>query len=164
MLTWGEFAEADPYLAQKGEAQIFQHGVGLAFLATVRSDGAPRVHPVCPVLSDSRLYVLVIPGSPKRWDLVRDGRYALQSFPQPRPDSDEFFIAGRANLVHDPREFATVFADATHQASRDEILFELRIDRAMHTAWEGFGTAEIHPAHTKWPRSDRGKRRGRRGG
>jgi len=29
-------------------------------------------------------------------------------------------------------------------------LFELEIDRAMHTRWEGFGTAEYHPIHAQW--------------
>jgi hypothetical protein len=29
-------------------------------------------------------------------DGVRDGRYALQSFPQPEPGRDEFDVAGKA--------------------------------------------------------------------
>lgn len=45
MATWHEFAQAAPDLAQAGQEQIFQYGVGLAFLATVRSDGGPRLHP-----------------------------------------------------------------------------------------------------------------------
>jgi len=71
MATWNEFAQAAPAMAQAGEGQIFQYGVGLAFLATVRSDGGPRLHPVCPVLSQARLYVLILPDSPKRLDLER---------------------------------------------------------------------------------------------
>jgi hypothetical protein len=71
-------------------ARLFQFNVGLAFLATVRSDGAPRLHPVCPVLSNDRLFVLITPASPKRQDLLRDGRYALQSFPEPKPGSAEY--------------------------------------------------------------------------
>src|SRR5205814_2633966 len=55
--------------------QFYQFGIGLAFLATVRTDGAPRVHPVCPVISDAGLHVLIVAG-PKRQDLRRDGRYA----------------------------------------------------------------------------------------
>lgn len=150
MLTWNQFAASNPALAKAGEELIFQHGVGLAFLATVRKDGAPRLHPVCPVLSNSRLYVFILPDSPKRWDLHRDGRYALQSFPEPRPDSDEYYISGRAEAVDETGEFESVFADAEHPASRDEILFELLVDRAMHTQWEGFGTADYRPVHSKW--------------
>ena len=102
MVPWHEFVAAAPELAATGEGLLFQFGVGLAFLATVRKDGGPRLHPVCPVLSHGRLYVLTIPTSPKQQDLRRDGRYALQTFPQPKPDSAEFYITGRADLIEDP--------------------------------------------------------------
>ena len=154
MTSWNEFAQAAPDLAQAGEAQIFQYGVGLAFLATVRSDGAPRLHPVCPVLSQDRLYVLILPDSPKRQDLERDGRYALQAFPQPKPDSDEFYLTGTSRRIDDPEIYAQVFADAEHKASPDEVLFELEVGRAMHTRWEGFGTPEFHSVHASWMAED----------
>lgn len=150
MVTWKQFQEASSDLAQKGEEQLFQHGVGLAFLATVREDGAPRLHPVCPILSEGHLYVLILPDSPKRTDLERDGRYALQAFPQARPDSDEFYLAGRARRIRDSDRFSKVLVDAKHPASPEEILFELEIERAMHTQWKEFGTPEYHSVHTKW--------------
>jgi hypothetical protein len=155
MITWKQFSATRPSLAGNGKGLLFQYGVGLAFLATVRADGAPRLHPICPVLSDSHLYVLILPDSPKRWDLHRDGRYALQSFPQARPDSDEFYLSGKAEWVEDPTLFASVFADAKHHASEDEILFELLLDRALHTTWEGFGTPDHRPVRTKWTWGER---------
>jgi len=154
MVTWKEFAQADPALAEAGCNQLFQYEVGLAFLATVKSDGSPRLHPVCPVLSDSRLYILVSPTSPKRWDLQRDGRYALQAFPQDRPDSDEFYLTGIAKLVDNLELKNAVLADAKHHTSPDEILFELLIEQAMQTTWEGFGTPEYHSKHTVWKAQD----------
>ena len=150
MVSWYEFTQSAPALAQIGEELIFQYGVGLAFLATVRGDGGPRLHPVCPVLSQARLYVLILPDSPKRQDLERDGRYAMQAFPQPKPDSDEFYLTGSARRIDDAEIYAQVFADAQHKASLDEILFELEVGRAMHTRWEGFGTPEFHPVHNSW--------------
>ena len=69
MLTWGQFAAARPDLAATGRSLYYQVGVGLGFLATVRADGAPRVHPVCPLLVDDGLYLFLIP-SPKRADLA----------------------------------------------------------------------------------------------
>jgi hypothetical protein len=150
MVTWNEFAEAAPDLAQKGEVQLFQYEVGLAFLATVRQDGAPRLHPVCPVLSDGHLYVLILPESPKRNDLERDGRYALQAFPQAKPDSDEFYLSGQAIRIEDEGRHSQVLSDAKHRANPNEILFELMVERAMHTYWEGFGTPDYHSIHTKW--------------
>src|SRR6266851_9303503 len=108
MVKWKEFSAAEPDLAEIGRSLLYQFKVGLAFLATVRQDGAPRLHPVCPVLSDGRLFVLITPTSPKRYDLLRDGKYALQTFPQPKPGSDEFYIAGRAELVEDSAIRASV--------------------------------------------------------
>ena len=150
MVSWKDFSEASPDLARLGQEQLFQYGVGLAFLATVRKDGAPRLHPVCPVISQDRLYILIIPESPKRSDLERDARYALQAFPQAKPDSDEFYLSGKAKRIDDEGIFSSVIKDAKHHASSDEILFELEIDRAMHTRWEGFGTPEYHSIHEKW--------------
>lgn len=150
MVTWKQFSELSPDLAQLGQEQLFQYGVGLAFLATVRADGAPRLHPVCPVISQEKLYVLILPESPKRGDLERDGRYALQAFPQAKPDSDEFYLTGTATRIVDHEEFSRVLEDAKHPANPDEILFELEIDRAMHTRWEGFGTPDYHSVHETW--------------
>jgi len=143
MVTWKEFAAAEPDLAETGRSLLFQFKVGLAFLATVRRDGAPRLHPVCPVLSDDRLFVLITPHSPKRADLLQDGRYALQSFPQPKAGSDEFFIAGRAVLVDDSTARADILRDAAHMAAASETAFELLIDRVMHTRWEHVLTPQM---------------------
>src|SRR5438309_9391841 len=109
MVTWKEFATAEPDLADIGQALLFQFQVGLAFLATVRKDGGPRLHPVCPVLSNDGLYVLITPTSPKRYDLLRDSRFALQTFPQPKPGSDEFYIEGKAQLLENPATRVAVF-------------------------------------------------------
>jgi pyridoxamine 5'-phosphate oxidase-like protein len=150
MVPWREFAAAAPDLAQAGRSLLNQFGVGLAFLATVRKDGAPRLHPVCPVLSEDRLFVLITPESPKRHDLLRDGRYALQTFPQPRPGSDEFYITGRALVVDDPATRSAVFRDAKHMANALETAFELSIDRVMHTRWEHVLTPAMRSVHRTW--------------
>jgi hypothetical protein len=150
MVTWNEFAAAAPDLAETGRSLLNQFGVGLAFLATVRGDGAPRLHPVCPVLSADRLFVLITPTSPKGHDLLRDGRYALQTFPQPKPGSDEFYVAGRAIPVDDPEMRAAVLGDARHMADASETLFELLIERIMHTRWEHVLTPQMRPIQQKW--------------
>jgi hypothetical protein len=121
MVTWKEFAD----FADIGRSLLFQFKVGLAFLATVRRDGAPRLHPVCPVLSNDGLFVLITASSPKRQDLMQDGRYALQTFPQPKAGSDEFSIAGKAVLVDDSAARAAILRDARHMADASEMVFEL---------------------------------------
>jgi Pyridoxamine 5'-phosphate oxidase len=155
IVTWKELAAAAPELAGAGRALLAQFGVGLAFLATVRMDGAPRLHPVCPVLSDDRLFVLITLGSPKRHDLLRDGRYALQTFPQPRAGSEEFYLAGVAHLVDDAASRDAGLRDARQQADAAEVLFELAIDRAMHTRWENVLTPQMRSFQQTW-RAPRG--------
>ena len=150
MVTWQAFAEAAPTLARTGRELLMQFGVGLAFLATVRRDGGPRLHPVCPVLSNDRLFVLITPASPKRHDLLRDGRYALQTFPQPKAGSDEFYVAGRARLIEDAGERAAVLRDAKHMADASETVFELMLERVMHTRWEAVLTPQMCSVQDTW--------------
>jgi hypothetical protein len=151
VVTWKDFAVAVPDLAQAGAALLSQFGgVGLAFLATVRGDGAPRLHPVCPVLSRDRLFVLITRESPKRHDLERDGRYALQTFPQPKAGSDEFYLAGKAARVDEAAERTAILRDARHQAHPSEVAFELLIDRVMHTRWEDVLTPTMRSVHRTW--------------
>lgn len=159
MLTWTAFAKAEPELAAVGATLLNQFGVGLAFLATVDRRGAPRLHPVCPVLSAAGLHVLITPTSPKRDDLARDGRYALQTFPQPKPGSDEFYLAGRVRPVEDAATRAAVLQAARHMADASEAVFELLVERVMHTRWEDPLTPRMRPVRRRWrvsaPGSDR---------
>jgi len=150
VVSWSEFAAAAPDLAEVGQRQLTQFGVGLAFLATVRVDGAPRLHPVCPVVSHGRLFVLITPESPKRQDLVRDGRYALQPFPQPKPGSDEFYVSGRARVIADEATRAAVLQDARHMADASETVFELAVERVLHTRWENVLTPQMRPVRRTW--------------
>lgn len=129
MVSWPEFAAAAPRLAAQVRTLLEQYGQGLGYLATVRADGGPRVHPVAPVITDEGLFCFVVP-SPKRRDLERDGRYALHSFP-PEDTNDEAYLTGNAVPVTDPervRELAGRFQAAPQVEWR---LFELTIEVAM---------------------------------
>ena len=85
MISWKDFQAQQPELARQGAGLFYHYGVGLAFLGTVRADGGPRLHPMCPLLTATGLYAFIVP-SPKQRDLHRDGRYAMHSFPL---DDDE---------------------------------------------------------------------------
>jgi hypothetical protein len=134
--TWAELAEAEPELAGAGE-RIFR-AFTLAFLATVRADGGPRVHPVTITLHDGRLYAFLVHGTPKRSDLLRDPRYALHSFPSfpgGTVDSyvdDELVVFGRARPVEDAETCAAVAAVHNDTVHERDLLFELDVDRAQH--------------------------------
>jgi pyridoxamine 5'-phosphate oxidase-like protein len=101
MPTWKEFAQQRPDIAAIGRRLLYAHGIGLGFLATVRPDGGPRVHPICPVFTDDDLYATIVPG-PKLHDLRRDGRYSLCSETCPPPNYDDnVYITGIAEEISD---------------------------------------------------------------
>lgn len=152
MVRWEVFAREAPEIAEAGHALLTQFGPGLAYLATVRADGAPRIHPVCVNLVDGGLYTLVVP-SPKRRDLLRDGRFALHAFSSPHVD-DEFFLAGRAVHHEDPALVAKVRA-AQHASgattSDSEALFEYRLERALYARYVARGEPDAWPPqYLKW--------------
>ncbi len=170
MLRWGEFAAERPDLAAKGRIMFYEAGaIGLGFLATVRKDGGPRVHPICPLLTEEGLYAFIVSG-PKLDDLHRDPRYALHSetFPPPHHD-DAFYLTGTAALIPDAvlREaLAQQFmAERDFAFTRESIepweLFEFRLDRCLltltepegafpagHTTWRAQGILELPPSLT----------------
>ncbi|PZM95590.1 MAG: pyridoxamine 5'-phosphate oxidase [Actinobacteria bacterium] len=129
MASWAEFAADAPRLAEAIRSLIHQYGPGLGYLATVRADGGPRVHPVAPVITDDGLYCFVI-DSPKRRDLERDGRYALHSFP-PEDRDDEAYVAGRARLVTDYARVAELAGMSRAAPEGDWRLFGVSVDVGM---------------------------------
>ena len=154
MLTWSSFAAREPEMAAAGRSLLYQYGVGLAFLSTVRPDGGPRVHPMCPVLHAVGAYGFIVPG-PKRSDLRRDPRYAMHSFPAEN-DENAFYVTGTARPVADDavREAAAsvYFAERSWEKPppgfEDQELFEFLIDRALLTTTTGHG--DPHPNHRVW--------------
>jgi hypothetical protein len=137
MASWSEFAEQAPTIAEGGRALFYQHGVPLAYLATIRKDGGPRIHPVCPIVHGDELWLLIGDHSPKRWDLLRDGRYALHAFPVPKGD-DEFMVAGTAVHVteHSTIEDVEAALKATGASSSEHTLFRLSVERALLSLYE----------------------------
>jgi Pyridoxamine 5'-phosphate oxidase len=129
MASWSEFSAASPGLAEAIRGLIEQYGAGLGYLATVRADGGPRVHPVSPVITDDGLFCFVL-DSPKRRDLERDGRYALHSFP-PEDSDDEAYLAGHARPVIDPAEVHRVATRVRAAPYVDWQLFEFTVEVAM---------------------------------
>ena len=155
LATWAEFEAASPALAARGRALLYQFGVPLGYLATVRRDGGPRIHPFCPILYGSGVYGL-IGDSPKQRDLARDGRYAVHSFPAPDRD-DEFYFTGRAARRSDPALVAGVRAAlvATGATSDGaELLFELALERALLSSYKKRGEPDNWPPrYERWSAS-----------
>ncbi len=122
--------------------------IPITYLATVRRDGAPRVHPVCPIIANGRMFVAIAPDSPKRLDLVRDGRYAMHALPGKR--DAEFYVTGRAVRVADEATRALVTEAAEHTVRAEDWIFEFDIERAMTAYWENVGQPDTYPVRQFW--------------
>ncbi len=154
MHRWRQFEEAAPELASAGRAMIYQFGPGLGYIATVRPDGGPRMHPFCPIQYGDGLYGLIA-DSPKQRDLLRDGRYAFHTFPQAEGD-DEFYLTGRVRAVDDAAEVEAVRAKMREDGASstgDERCFELLIETAMFAKYTARGAWP--PAYTIWHAEER---------
>jgi hypothetical protein len=142
-------------MASGGRSLLYRFGVGLAFLATVRPDGGPRLHPICPIIPSGRLFAMIIP-SPKRADLIKDGRYALHSFPM-QDNEDVFYLTGTAHQLTDRSIIDSLIeqyvAERAHfgptvASIASEVPFEFDIEKAMLTSTTGHG--DQNPVHTVW--------------
>lgn len=158
MVTWGTFRRLRPDLADAGREHLYRFGVGLAFLATVRSDGGPRLHPMCPVIDDDGLYAFLIP-SPKRDDLHRDGRYAMHCYP-PDDNEDAFYVTGLARAVDEPtivERLRSRFLEERGWTSPpdgfdEQELFVFDVQTCLVTVTTGHGDPD--PRHTIWRAPD----------
>jgi hypothetical protein len=143
---WAAFEDAAPEPARAGR-RLFA-ATGIVFLATIRRDGGPRLHPVVPVFAGSGLYVAISRASPKRRDLLRDGCYALHA--SLGPDDEELALDGTAILVTDNDRRAAVVSAAGHTIHPDDAVFELRVGRCLWTVWENVGQPNTRPIRERW--------------
>jgi nitroimidazol reductase NimA-like FMN-containing flavoprotein (pyridoxamine 5'-phosphate oxidase superfamily) len=135
MNTWGEISNAAPELAAQAERRLKGR---VSYLATVQKDGAPRVHPVTPIIGGGQLFIFMEPTSPKGNDLRRDGRYALHCGVEDNDGGEgEVIVSGRATLVADPMVRAAAMSAATYAPKERYILFALEVESALATTYEG---------------------------
>ena len=144
MITWGEFATREPELASFG-AQRFS--AAPAYLATTRRSGAPRVHPVTPIVTGDGLFLFMDPTSPKGRDLRERAWFALHSgVPDNEGSGGEFFASGQGFAVVDPAVRASVASTAAYDPADHYVLFELKLTEAR---CNGYGDVPL-PARQRW--------------
>ena len=143
-VSWGDFAAAAPELAAFGADKLL---ASPAYLATVRENGSPRVHPVTPIIGDGQLFVFMEPTSPKGRDLRERGWYALHNGV---PDSDgsggEFSMSGAATFVEDPETREAAIAASSYEPAERYVLFELTVNEARANV---YGDVEL-PNPSRW--------------
>jgi len=146
-MSWGKFAASNPELAAYGETRLL---AGVAYLATVRRDGAPRVHPVTPIIGAGRLFIFMEPTSRKGDDLRRDGRYALHCAVEDNHGGDgEFYVYGTALPITDAQTRAIAAEASNHPPKERYVLFELGVDSAFSNLYTEDGNT-----FTMWKAED----------
>jgi hypothetical protein len=144
-MSWKIFEEQQPELAAFGCERLNGR---VAYLATIRKDGSPRVHPMTPIIGQGRFFVFMEPTSPKGHDLQRDGRFAIHCAVSDNSGaSGEFSIIGHAHLIDDAELRALVVGLASYEVADRYILFEFDIESAASTVY-----AEDRAARRLWKR------------
>jgi hypothetical protein len=122
-----------PELATFGEGRL---AGSPAYLATIRGDSSPRVHPISPIIGAGRLFVFMEPTSPKGRDLIERGFYALHSsVADTFGTGGEFIIFGQGTLQEDPESRSVACDSAGYPPEDRYILFELTISEARSNSY-----------------------------
>jgi hypothetical protein len=147
-VPWGEFAAAAPGLAELGARRLTAVP---AYLATVDDSGAPRVHPVTPIIGDGRLFLFMEPTSPKGDDIAHRRVYALHCrVPDAHGTGGEFYVRGRGQRIDTPQLRAIATRAASYTPHHQYVLFELRITEAR---CNGYGDVVL-PEPRSWRVTD----------
>jgi hypothetical protein len=168
--TWAEFESRAPELADF--AARLWHGIvalnrgdppppaapcfAIAYLASVRRDGSPRVHPFCPILAGGRLFAAIPRSSPKGWDLRRDPRCAIHALPG--PDDDELCIrAAVAEVTLDPATrdlvsgvVALSGVGGMIESAAADPLFEFELIQVDVARWLDIGQRSTRAIRWRW--------------
>ncbi|MEW6401835.1 MAG: pyridoxamine 5'-phosphate oxidase family protein [Chloroflexota bacterium] len=132
-MSWGKLETQAPEIAAFGKARLHNE---VAYLATVRKDGSPRVHPFTPIIGEGHFFVFMEPTSPKGHDLRRDGRFAVHcSVTDTSGESGEVIITGRASFIQDPELRALAVKVCPYKPAERYILFEFSVEGVMTTEY-----------------------------
>jgi hypothetical protein len=128
-MSWKTFEETSPQLARISFERLNRK---IAYLATVRKDGSPRLHPVTPFIGNGMLFIFTELSSPKIRDLKIDPRYAMHCAVGSEGPLIEVEICGKAMAISDPhrREQAKRIANSP-VVSEKYVLFEFNIHRVL---------------------------------
>jgi hypothetical protein len=147
--TWAEFEQAEPDLAAFARERMQRR---IVYQATLRLDGAPRVHPVSPWIAAGLLCVSFRDTSLKVREVARDPRYALhtaQPWDDHAGDHGEFMARGRLDSI-DAAHPAVVSRPG--QTPYGLVHYACSIDEAVATEY----TDEEMPVYRRWRPSSPG--------
>ncbi len=132
-MSWKTLEFQSPDIASFGSGRL--HGK-VAYLATTRKDGSPRVHPFTPIIGKGHFFVFMEPTSPKGHDLRRDGRFAVHcSVSDTSGRSGEIIVTGKAKFIEAPELRALAVSISPYQPAERYTLFEFDIESVMITEY-----------------------------
>jgi hypothetical protein len=91
-MSWQALEDGNKELAEYGAQRFASNHVG--YLATIRKDGSPRVHPMTPFVGEGHLLFFTNDGSLFCQDLLRDGRYAMHCSVEDQEGGEGEFLSG----------------------------------------------------------------------
>jgi hypothetical protein len=150
-VNWAELETAAPEVTTPARGLLERWGFVLA--GTIRRDGTPRISPIEVHFVGDELVLVMIRGTHKARDVLRDPRIVLNA---PVTDAarpgEELKLRGRAVELHDAHARAAVH-DAVEARSgwrpRDDWhVFAIDLDDVAHMRWEG---SEL--TMTRWTRA-----------
>ncbi|MDQ3210358.1 MAG: hypothetical protein M3Q20_04125 [Actinomycetota bacterium] len=142
MGAWAELEVQDPRLAAFGRER-FEGKV--VFHATIRRDGAPRVHPVSPWFGAGLMLVAFRGHSPKVEEVALDGRYAMHSSIDAGDHEGaegEFLVRGWMERVSPDHPGAIA---RPYEASYELAIYACSAEEAVGTTYEG-----ETPVYRRW--------------
>lgn len=119
MVDWNGFAREAPRIA---EVFVRRHTAtgNLCFLATLRSDGYPRISPMEPRIFEGRLVLVGMPNTTKFRDLARDPRFSLHTATvDPHVGDGDAKVWGEARNVQDQELHARFAQDLFEESGFD---------------------------------------------
>lgn len=142
-MTWKTFEAQSPELAEFAKARLHNK---VAYLATIRKDGSPRVHPFTPIIGEGHFFVFMEPTSPKGHDLRRDLRFAVHcSVSDTSGESGEVIITGKAVFIEDANMRNLAVNVSPYKPAERYILFELHPENVTVTEYpDGGGPVRRH--------------------
>ncbi len=144
VITWAEFADAAPHIAEIFQRRHRAAG-NLCMLATLRSDGFPRISPMEPRIFEDQLWISGMPDTTKYRDLQRDPRLCLHTATVDTAVSEgDAKLWGRAYVVpYDElhRRFAAALFDEIGLDLREQEFDLIGVDIT------GASAVEVHDDH-----------------
>jgi hypothetical protein len=138
-MSWKEFETCPPRMTSPGFERLNRK---VSYLATLKKDGSPNLHPITPFIGNGMLFMFTEPSSPKINDLCSDGRYALHCSLDRQKDEPlkEFLVTGTAKFITD-REVRAVAANiaASPVVAHDYVLFEFQVQKALAIEYDDEG-------------------------